>query len=83
MHFISMCALLRRHVEARAVSVLLHSRARARDVHCTCARTGRAVAYLALCTPVRHYLARALCSYFVLRGLCALDALLLSQSPPC
>ena len=30
MHFINMCALLRRHVEARAVSVLLHSRARTR-----------------------------------------------------
>ena len=58
MHFISTSALLRRHEEARAVSVLLRS-THARNVHCTSVRTGRAVAYLALCVPVRHNLARA------------------------
>ena len=60
MHFISMCALLHWHVEARAcmrATPLMHMR-----TQCTLyarMHMRRAVAYLALCTPVRHYLARA------------------------
>ena len=54
-----MCALLHWHVEARAcMRAAPHMHMRTHYTLYARMHMGRAVAYLALCVPVRHYLAR-------------------------